>query len=77
MRFDTESLFRNIRTSKINVNFYRDLDFQGDLLQALDGQTLCDHFGEKVIKIGWMVSDIFKVFSIIPVEQFFHLENID
>ena len=32
--------------------FYFDLDlhFQGHLLQELDGQTHCDHFGENLMK---------------------------
>ena len=45
---------------KIFVNFNLDLHFQGHLLH---GQAQCDHFGENLRKIGWIVSEIVNVFS--------------
>ena len=37
--------------------------FQGHLLQELDDQIQCDHFGENLMKIGWIVSEIFNLFQ--------------
>ena len=34
------------------VNFDLDLHFEDHLLQELDGQTHCNHFGENLMKIG-------------------------
>ena len=45
--------FINTRVSKMSifVNFDHDLHFQGHPLQKVDGQTRCDHFGERLMKI--------------------------
>ena len=40
------------------------------LLQELDGQTQCHHFGEHVIEIGSMVSEICNFFMIFQVTHF-------
>ena len=47
----------NIRVSKMNIfeNVDPDLNFQGHLLQELDGKPQCDHFGANFMKIGWIV----------------------
>ena len=52
------------------INFYIALQFLGHLLQELDGQTQCDHFGENFMKISWMMSKIFTVFSDFPGDTF-------
>ena len=56
--FDAGRFFRNIRAWRtwISVNFLIDIHFQGYLLQELDGQIQCDHFGVNLMKIGRMVS---------------------
>ena len=46
------------------------LHFQGHLLQALDGQTQCDHFGENIIKIGGIVSETFNNFPVFLSDTF-------
>ena len=72
-RFDVERFLNSIRTSKMRifVNFYIDQHFQGHLLQELDDQTQYDHFCENLMKIGSMMSHIFKVFI------FFQITNLE
>ena len=41
------------------------------------GQTQCYHFDENFAKIGWIVSEIFKVFSQSSRWLIFHLKNTD
>ena len=59
---------------RIFVNIYLYLQFQCHFLKELDGRTQCDHYGENVMKIGWLVLEIFNVFSVFDI---FHLENGD
>ena len=46
-------------------------EFSRSPLQELDGQMPCDHFVENLMKIGWMVSEIFNVFFCFPGHTFF------
>ena len=50
--------------------------FQGHLLQELDSQTKCGHFGEDLMKNGWLPRYLtfFFLFFGWPI---FHLENGD
>ena len=49
------------------INFYLDLHFQGHLLQELNYQTQCDHFGENFMKISSMVSEMSNFFLFFQV----------
>ena len=53
-----------------------DIDLKNQLLQQLDGQTQCDHFGKNVKKFVRMVRDLFG-FSVFFMWTILHLENGD
>ena len=56
--------------------FNIDLHFQGRMSQELDDQTQSDHFIENLMKIGWMVLEMFNVFlRLFSMWHIFHLEN--
>ena len=63
-------LIELLACQKINIfgNLNLGLHFQGNLLQELDDQTHCDHFGENLITdlLNDVVSEIFDVFSVFP-----------
>ena len=53
----------------IFVIFDCDIDFEGHMLQELDGQIHCDYFDEYLMKIGWC--QIYSTFYLLlPVTHF-------
>ena len=49
----------------IFVNFDLDLHFQGHVLQEIDDQAQCDHFGEKFMSVEWCRR--YSTFSVLQV----------
>ena len=59
-----------LKSTTFFIHFDTELHVQGHLLQELDDQTECDHFGGNIMKICLMVSKIFDVFYVFPGDVF-------